>query len=386
MTPFVPPAEMPTPGEPTVDAPEQPGGGTVDAKHDDGHLHLVALIARHRNRARVVVSVVSLLVLVAFVAPDLDDVRHALEQFSSIEPGWLALAAWAQVSAIMASARFQRRLLRAGGVRLPLREAAAVVAADTALALSVSGGTILGAGYVQRYATRKGGNEGLVTTVAWLAQLLSAALLGAVVVVGASHPLWSPLPLASTLAALGAVAVLVLAVQRPFVVASFTAPVLRRVPGLGSRCHAIVHTQADRLSQLTLTRRDWATVLWLGSIVAVAEAVCLGASARAVHLHPGVSTIILGYAAVQTALAFPITPGAVGIVESALWGTAVARHIHRIAALTWTLLYRALSYWAVLVVGWSCYLLLQRMARKRAALVLARSTAGTSEPEVVAGI
>jgi uncharacterized membrane protein YbhN (UPF0104 family) len=350
------PLDDPPPAAPEPDLRDPPG---------HNHTHLGALLARHGTRARIVISVASLATLAGIVAPDRDDIRTALRAFSHVSIGWLLLACWAQVGAIMASARFQRRLLRAGGVRLPLGEAAAVVAADTALALSVSGGTILGAGYVQRYATRRGGDEGMVTTVTWLAQLLSAALLGAIVVVGASHPLWRPLPLVSTLAALAAVASLILAVQRPFVVASFTAPVLRRVPGVGSRCHDIVRAQAERLAELTLTRRDWMTVLWLGSVVAVAETVCLGSSSRAVHLHPGFTTIVLGYAAVQTALAFPVTPGAVGIVESALWGTAVARHLDRIQALSWTLLYRALSYWAVLAVGWTCYALLQRRARRR---------------------
>jgi uncharacterized membrane protein YbhN (UPF0104 family) len=353
------PLDDPLPALPPESDPAQASG--------HAHTHLGALLARHGTRARIVLSVVSLATLAGIAAPDRDDISAALRAFSHVSVGWLLLAAWAQVGAIMASARFQRRLLRAGGVRLPLGEAAAVVAADTALALSVSGGTILGAGYVQRYATRRGGDEGMVTTVTWLAQLLSAALLGAVVVVGASHPLWRPLPLVSTLAALAAVASLILAVQRPFIVASFTAPVLRRVPGLGSRCHDIVQAQAERLAALTLTRGDWMTVLWLGSVVAVAEAVCLGSSSRAVHLHAGFTTIVLGYAAVQTALAFPVTPGAVGIVESALWGTAVARHLHRIQALSWTLLYRALSYWAVLVVGWTCYALLQRRTRRRCA-------------------
>jgi uncharacterized membrane protein YbhN (UPF0104 family) len=331
--------------------------------------HLVAFLARHGSRARLAVSAISLLALLAVIAPDLDDVDRALVRFQDIHPWWLLLGIWAQVAVVMASARFQRRLLRAGGLRLPLREAAAVVAADSALALSVSGGTVLGAGYVQRHAARHGAEEGLVTTIAWLTQLLSAALLGAVVVIAAEQPLWRPVPLVSALAALGSVALLVLVVQQPFAVASWTGRALHRLPRIGARAQNIVATQAERLSRLTVSRRDWAVLLTLGAWIAVIDCVCLFATARAVGVHPGFTTTVLCYAAVQTALAFPLTPGAVGLVESAMWGTAVARHVPRLPALTWTLLYRGISFWLVLVVGWSCYALLQRQARHRSPLL-----------------
>src|SRR5947207_1510914 len=115
----------------------------------------------------------------------------------------------------MAITRYERRLFGLSGIRLRLREAVPIVAADTALALSVSGGTLLGSGYARKRVTRAGADPALVSAVSWLALLLSAAVAGLVITLAtaqAGDPVLNGLSVAALL--LG-VAGLVCAVQRP---------------------------------------------------------------------------------------------------------------------------------------------------------------------------
>ncbi|MDX6645433.1 MAG: putative heme transporter [Miltoncostaeaceae bacterium] len=319
----------------------------------------------------------------AYVLIEHVGVGDALADLRNVSPGWTVLAIVTQIATLMAVTRYGRRLFGISGVALPLHEAVPIIAADTALALSVSGGTLLGSGYARRRVNRAGADPSLVSSVSWLALLLSAAVVGLVVTLATAdtgNVYVNGLFIAVVCLA---IAGLVMAVQRPGIVRSLD----RKVAVRWTRASRWLDAAADRLERLRMTRRDWGVVLFFGGWAAVVDAACLYACGRAVGA-PGASlgTALLGYAAVQTALCFPITPGALGIAEAALYLALVSRHIPREAALTWTLSYRLLSFWGVLVVGWTSFLVLRRGDRGRAALAEVQGAAEGAPPVADGGM
>ena len=69
---------------------------------------------------------------------------------------------------------------------------------------------------------------------------------------------------------------------------------------------------------------------------------------------------LVAYASGQAANAFQLLPGGIGLVETAMTATLTARHVRPVPALSAVLLYRLISYWAVILIGGACWLALRR--------------------------
>ncbi len=62
--------------------------------------------------------------------------------------------------------------------------------------------------------------------------------------------------------------------------------------------------------------------------------------------------LLLAYGAGQLAAALPVTPGGLGVVEGSITIALVAFGGAHVATVDAVLLYRLISFWLVLVVGW----------------------------------
>ena len=62
--------------------------------------------------------------------------------------------------------------------------------------------------------------------------------------------------------------------------------------------------------------------------------------------------LLLCYAAAQLLVELPLTPGGLGLVEGGLVEVLIRFHVSASRATAGTLMYRAVSYWFLLVVGW----------------------------------
>ena len=72
------------------------------------------------------------------------------------------------------------------------------------------------------------------------------------------------------------------------------------------------------------------------------------------------------YGITQIAASFPITPGGVVVVEGSLAALLTAYGVHPQAALATVVLYRIVSFWGVVPIGWgsgSGFDLMQRRGR-----------------------
>ena len=66
-------------------------------------------------------------------------------------------------------------------------------------------------------------------------------------------------------------------------------------------------------------------------------------------------SLLLAYGAAQLAINLPITPGGLGVVEGSLTIALVAYGGNREATVATVVLYRLISFWGLLGIGWLCW-------------------------------
>ncbi len=75
-------------------------------------------------------------------------------------------------------------------------------------------------------------------------------------------------------------------------------------------------------------------------------------------------SVILGYAASQIIGVIPITPGGLGTIEGSLSGVLIAFGTAARHAITSVLVYRLISYWLIIPIGWLAFLAITITARR----------------------
>jgi len=94
-----------------------------------------------------------------------------------------------------------------------------------------------------------------------------------------------------------------------------------------------------------------------------ADCVCLGAAIAVTHTAVPWRGLILAYCLAMAAGSFGITPGGVGVVELTLTASLVAAHVPAERALPAVVIYRLVSFWLVMAVGWILVVGLSRHGR-----------------------
>ncbi|WP_239132247.1 lysylphosphatidylglycerol synthase transmembrane domain-containing protein [Paractinoplanes durhamensis] len=292
------------------------------------------------------------------------DPRDFLGALTSANYWWVTAAAALQATSLAAFAWQQRQLLRALGVRLTARRAAAVTLARTAISISMPAGAAVSAGYAVREYQRGGVSKELSAAsmiVSGLASIGGLTLLyvtGGLAVLGRNPALLlSPRPLA---------VVAVLAILT-------TAAILagRRLPAFKTR--ATRDGRVIRWIRATLTSardawqagaslraRDWIAGLLFFAVNWLTDLLCLAATCRAVGLPVGVTTLAGIYLGVQIVRQVPLTPGGVGVVDTALVAGLTAAGAGAASAVAAVLIYRLISCWLLLPVGGLAALALRR--------------------------
>jgi uncharacterized protein (TIRG00374 family) len=124
----------------------------------------------------------------------------------------------------------------------------------------------------------------------------------------------------------------------------------------------------DALSAFRMHRRDWVQTVSLSFINWLASVACLAAAVLSVGADVPWTRVILIYWAGVTASSFNLTPGGLGVTEAVLTAGLVASGLRSADALGSVLIFRLVSFWLVILVGWTIYSRLRRnKARNEAA-------------------
>jgi uncharacterized protein (TIRG00374 family) len=302
---------------------------------------------------------------------------------------WTVLAAILELASIVAFALVQQELLAAGDVSVPAVPITGITLAVTAIANSMPAGPLVSSVFAFRQYRRRGADEavagwtlaGVFVVASVSLALIAVAGLGIAGAEGADFNL-----VGVTIAVF--VAALLLAVvffqRRPrdwLIEAALRATRrLFRWPrgDLGAHVDRIVaHLTAVRLTPARGVRVfTWAVANWL------LDCSCLVVAFRAVGVAVPWRGLLLAYGAGQLAANLPITPGGLGVVEGSLTIALVAFGGAENSTVAAVLLYRIISFWAELPVGWAAWAVFELGGRRQRT----RARARTAEPEQVAEV
>ncbi len=309
------------------------------------------------------------------------ELSGASSYLASTRWAWALLAAVLELASIVAFALVQQDLLGAGEVKVTPRWITGVTLAATAIANSMPAGPIVSSVFAYRQYRRRGADEALA---GWtLAAVFVAASVSLAVVaaagVGIAGAEGASLDLVGVTVVVLAVAVVlgVVFVNHRSLnwLIEATLRATRRLAhwprgDLGDHVDRIVaRVEAVRLGPLQVLRvMAWALVNWLLDCGCLA--VCFLAVGVAVPWHG----LLLAYGAGQLAVNLPITPGGLGVVEGSLTIALVAFGGAETSTVAAVLLYRIMSFWGELPVGWGTWALLSWQGRREAASVGADAT------------
>lgn len=272
---------------------------------------------------------------------------------------WVAVATVAEAGSLVAFGIVQRRLLEAGGVEISTLRLTGVTLASTAIANSMPGGPVVASVFAFRQYRQGGADDALAgwTLVAVFVSASVSLALVAAVGVGVAGAEGASLDLVgvTVVVLLGALALGAVFVQRRALVWVVTAAVRgsRRLVGWPrGEAGDVVDAFVRRLTTVTLSLRQALSVLAWGLGNWVLDCSCLALCFLAVGAGIPWRGLLLSYGAAQLAANLPITPGGLGVVEGSLTIALLAFGADQSSTTVVVLLYRIISFWLELPVGW----------------------------------
>src|SRR5438309_11220880 len=173
-------------------------------------------------RARLLRRMLMAVLLGAAVVAAVDR-RHELaqagHQLGHLRWGWVIVAVAAEGASLVAFARLQRWLLRAGGLHVGLAPMVEIILAGNALAMSLPGGAAWAAAWAFGQLRRRGADRVLAAWVVLVAGALASFALfllfvAGALIAGSRGPVASSRPLAVALAAIPLMVAMVVVVDR----------------------------------------------------------------------------------------------------------------------------------------------------------------------------
>jgi hypothetical protein len=114
-------------------------------------------------------------------------------------------------------------------------------------------------------------------------------------------------------------------------------------------------TIARIMAWMTAVRLSWGQIgwiVWWGTANWLLDCACFVMMFRAIDAPVPWAGLLLAYGAGQLAATLPITPGGLGVVEGSITVALVAFGGAETSTVDAVLLYRLISFWFILVLGW----------------------------------
>lgn len=288
---------------------------------------------------------------------------------------WIVVASFAELLSYAALSSLQRRLLRAGKVQVPVESMMGITLAGSAIQYSFPGGSLIYLAYLFRQFRRWGADEllagwvvvafNLVTFVALA--VLSAAGLALAFGTGSGNGLVESI---GGIAVASAILVVVVRERRrllPHVTraVALSQRVLHR-PDPSRPAAEMVEMWTAELGAVSPSRQVWARSFVMGMANWLADLSCLALSFYAVGVGVPWRGLLLAYGAGQLASTVPITPGGLGAVEGSLTIALVNFGGGANSTVAAVLLYRLMSFWMMLPIGWVAWAALALSGRRSA--------------------
>jgi len=250
-----------------------------------------------------------------------------------------------------------------------------IVLAGNALAMSLPGGAAWAAAWAFGQLRRRGADRLLAGWVVLVAGALASFVLFMLLVVGAlvagDHG-----PVAAVRGVLVGLALIPVVVAVCWVLAR-RLPAFRRALDAGwrwaantaggERAEQALERLAGRVRAVQPTPAAWAEASGLAALNWLETCACLAACILAVHASIPWRGLLVCYTLAQVLASVPLTPGGIGVVEGGLTALLHAYGMPTDQALASVLLFRVVSFWGLVPVGWLAWALLNLKARRERA-------------------
>lgn len=330
---------------------------------------------RHKRQWRWIRRIVfaALFIVAAwFLAKRGSELRGAAHLLVHVDWRLIAIAVLFEAASMVVFARMQRWLLRAGGVSLPLRTMVEITVAGNAIATTLPGGVAWAAAWAFGQLRRRGVDRFLRVWVFLVAGAVSSFALFVVVAAGielagrrspVAELRWAALGLAAIPVMGLAVALLRRWLPVQHALDRISKFVDRRIPG-GRFVLRIGRRLLERLEAIHLGPLRWAEVLGLALLNWLYDCAVLVCAMLALHIGVPWRGIFVIYGLTQIAASLPITPGGLVVVEGSLAGLLTAFGVHSGAAFAIVVVYRVVSFWGLVPIGWGVWVSLDLRERQ----------------------
>jgi uncharacterized membrane protein YbhN (UPF0104 family) len=270
-------------------------------------------------------------------------IERSLSKVGSAQPGWVAVAVAAELISLVCYVALIRLLLQLGAVRVPFRALFSLTVIGIAMVNSVPGGQALSTIYwyeqLRRYAVQRSVAV-FALLVSSLLGIVTLVLLAACGLAAGSHGFAAQarFPVLAVAAAILIAAVLG---RRQFVPAALWA-----VRHLGGR---------DVGPEQPVAANHLVLLLVLGFLNWLFDAAVLFAALTAMGQTIPVRGVVVAYTLGQLVSAIPILPGGGGSIEATMSAGLVFAGGAGTAVVAAVLLYRIVSAWALVPLGWGLW-------------------------------
>ncbi len=301
--------------------------------------------------------------LVAVAVWVLSSKGSELSEFSTIfktfDWWWVGPAVVAEIGSYLCFTAMQYELLKAGHLRPPWTPLFKLSFASQAITNSLPVGNAVASVYGFRWFRRFGADNTLAvwalagTLVAASVSLSLVAIVGLALAAeeGASLDL-VPVLIGTFVVMLGIGSLFVY--ERPL--HAVVSVVLRVSVVLTHRPRGDTTDQISRImAWMTAVRLSWTQIGWIvfwGAANWLLDCACFAMMFIAIDAPIPWKGLLLAYGAGQLAATLPITPGGLGVVEGSITVALVAFGGAESSTAYAVLLYRLISFWMILVVGW----------------------------------
>jgi putative heme transporter len=362
----VPVTVVPVPVAPVTGS--APGGVLAGGAPDEADPPCQKVASRWRRLGRLGLTAVAAAAVVVLLGRERDLIASSLRVAAHLEWAWFVLAVALESLSLASFARMQCRLLRAGARRVrPLPVMATAYAGNALSATLPLVGPQMSTVFVFRRFKQLGVDAsvaGWALVVAGVVSSLASALLSVVGAILSGNDVVAATGAAGGAVGLGFFALATAAIRRPAVLGVVHRPaawVLRQAwrvlgrPALDP--DAVLGDLLTRLGSLRLPPSGWLTVTLLAFLNWLADAGVLAASVAAAGAPVPWRDLLFVYAVGTAVASAGIVPGGLGVVEGALALTLMGAGLRHPVALAAVLIYRFISFWMVISVGWLIYFL-----------------------------
>ncbi|HVW32477.1 MAG TPA: lysylphosphatidylglycerol synthase domain-containing protein, partial [Acidimicrobiia bacterium] len=279
--------------------------------------------------------------------------------------GWLLLAGPVELASLLAYAALERRLLRAGRRPIPIGGLLQITLAGNAIQNSLPGGAAWAAGFAFGQFRRRGADAVLAGWTLLAAGFVSNVTLVVVAIAGVAVAKGqaSANDLVGAILVVGAVAVALAVGYRLGIHTRWAPRILALGVWIGEQVMrrraedpgTVAQEALERLSAVRPSPMDWAAAGGWGAANWLLDCACLAFTFPLVGAAVPWRGLLLAYGAGQLAANLPFTPGGLGAVEGSLTVALVAYGSGEVQAVAAVLVYRIITFWLLLVVGWTIW-------------------------------